>query len=147
MEIEAQTKKLIYLAHPLSSRHHMRKWELEMEDKYQVNIINPFYDLTFENVKKLDEGMELKEWMGQSSDELVLDDIHVISGCDALIALIDGSTSYGTIMEIAYAHALGIKVYAVVTNGYENHPWLMYHCDEIYIDLEDLEEVFNNGTI
>jgi hypothetical protein len=36
--------KTLYLAHNFESRKTIRKWELKMEGRYNINLDNPFYD-------------------------------------------------------------------------------------------------------
>lgn len=58
-----------------------------------------------------------------------------IAGCDALLvnAL---RPSWGTAMEVKYAHTFGKRIVAFV--GFQRpSPWLKYHCQYVFPDLED----------
>jgi hypothetical protein len=59
---------------------------------------------------------------------------------DGIIAIIDGSISYGTLHEMVYAHLYGKKVFAVITNGHIGHPWLRHHSTKAFVDLDGLED-------
>lgn len=139
-----------YLAHPFDSRHKMREWEKKMEKKLGIVIVNPFFDQNRPDMKLItDKGTTLtsqatrKTRYGLSDGDvkaLVERDLKLINDCDGLIAIVDGSLSYGTIQEMVYAHQKSRKVLAVISNGHIGHPWLRYHADEVFDSLEALEE-------
>jgi len=140
----------MYLAHPFSSRHKMREWELEMEKEWNLNIINPFFDVVREDKEIIDKKdvtlttqATRKERYGLTDEQcatLVERDVSLIKNSDGMIAIVDGSLSYGTIQEMVYAHKLGVPVYAVILNGHIGHPWLRYHSTKIFETLEELAE-------
>jgi len=125
-----------YLAHPFDSRKAMRQWELETEVQYDIEIINPFYDIGRCDVEPIDDGTKAR-YEGLNSTELVNRDLSAIWSCGGVIAYVNGDLSYGTIMEIVYAKQFGREVHLICTNGQENHPWLLHHSDFIYTSLED----------
>ena len=131
-----------YLAHPFGTRAEMRQWELAMEVRYDIEIVNPFYDLHRSDVDAIDQG-HMQRYAVIAS-EIVDRDLEAIRKSDGVIAYIDGSRSYGTIMEIAYAVMFGVRVYIVCTNGEERHPWLRYHdCNgKPCISLNEFEAVY-----
>lgn len=142
MEDKEKRKVTAYLAHPVLTRKYVREWELEIEKKYNIDLINPFYDVggpECENIRRLDNGESLKLFF-KYEQYLVHRDIATIANSDFLIAVIDGSTSYGTIMEICYAHQLHKPVYLIITNGEENHSWLKFHSTKIYTSFISFEE-------
>jgi len=139
-----------YLAHPFNSRHKMREWELEIEKKFNIDIINPFFDverndkdvienkantLTSQSTRKDRYGLDDYE-----VNELVERDLDLIQSCNGIIAIVDGSLSYGTIQEMVYAHLNKLNVYSVISNGHVGHPWLRYHSHKVFESLEDLEK-------
>ncbi len=71
---------------------------------------------------------------------IVEEDIKLIKECDGMIAIIDGALSYGTIQEIIYGYINKKKIYLIVTNNHENHPWLVYHSNKIFTNFKDCEE-------
>jgi len=79
----------------------------------------------------------------------VQNDISHLLSCDGLLGIINGSVSYGTIMEIAYTRWFGIRpVFLLVTNGHHEHPWLRYHSDKIVTtpkDMQTLLQAFKEG--
>lgn len=139
-------KKLcLYLAHPFDSRKSIRKWELKVEKKIDIDLINPFYDNPSRNdVLDIDAGrMERYE----VSPVLIVErDLKLIGESDGVIAIIDGSLSYGTIMEIVYATIYIKPVFIVVTNGHIKHPWLQYHATESFESLHELRRWLNKGA-
>ena len=129
----------IYLAHPFDARFEMRKWELATEVKYDIEIINPFYDITREDVDVIDSGIAGR-YERLNPQELVNRDLEAIYSCDELLAIVNGCLSYGTLMEIVYARLCDKDISIVCTNGHEKHPWLQYHADEVYTSLEEYEQ-------
>jgi len=136
----------IYLAHPFGARHHIRNLQSEWVFKYKHEFINPFYDSAVEQVmvKQTDDGkIDYFTLLGMlDAKKIVEEDLKMIEVCDAIIAYIDGTISYGTIMEIVYAKMMGKKIVIVVTNGYENHPWIRYHADSVYLTSAEMAEGF-----
>ena len=132
----------LYGAHPFSYRKWFRQWELHLEVKFDIEIVNPFYDLAREDIKAIDEG--LMNRYEADHNTLVDRDLEAISDCEGVIAIINGDGSYGTPMELVYAHNWSKTVHAIIMNGHENHPWLKYHSDYIYTSLEQFEKEFNH---
>ena len=129
----------LYLAHPFDTRHWMRVWEKGFEKRTGVVLNNPFYDAPDrEDVERIDAG-RAERYEQLIASDLVLRDVKFILSNGGIVALIDGSISYGTIMEIVYAHIHNLPVYTVVTNGHENHPWLVYHSAMVFTSLGDFE--------
>ena len=143
-----------YLAHPFGSRKWVREIELELENRLGVKLINPFYDDDGENPEPVDsEKINVYDWMKKLNPNKVIErDLDLITHCNGVIAFITDDRSYGTTMEIVYAHMMFKPVYLVVMNGYEEHPWLKYHSTEIFTDVSELEEFLkvigggNDGT-
>jgi len=128
----------LYLAHPFDSRHSIREWELITEVKFELELVNPFYDLGRSDVDPIDDGRH-ERYERLDPEALVSRDIEAIGNSDGVIAFVNGELSYGTIMEVVYAHLLNLPVYAVVTNGHHDHPWLRYHATEIFKTVQELE--------
>ena len=129
----------LYMCHPFDSRFEMRKWELSVEVHYDIEIINPFYDLHRDDVVGIDDGRDGR-YEKLDPEEIVTRDIYAIQESDGVIAYVNGDLSYGTIMEIVYAYEDSRPVYIICTNGHENHPWLVFHATEIFTSKEDFEE-------
>ena len=113
-----------------------------MRHEHGIDFINPFYDKDIENPTLVDEGkMDVYEYMKQLDPVTIVErDIECIYESMGVIAFVTDSISYGTIMEIVYAYNNSVPVYMMVTNGYEEHPWLKYHATEIFTLFSDLEE-------
>jgi nucleoside 2-deoxyribosyltransferase len=95
-------------------------------------------------VRRADEGnINILNLLGSLNPRLIVEeDLALIEDCDAIIAYINGDTSYGTIMEIVYAHLSKKLIAGVITNGYVNHPWLKHHCTDIYTNFNEMEDEF-----
>jgi len=136
-------KEEYYLAHPFDSRKEVREWELGFEKRTGINLLNPFYDAPCRtDVEKIDAGRQ-ERYEKVDENELVQRDVSHIKkrGVKGIIALINGDLSYGTIQEMVYAKIIcKKKVYSVITNGHENHPWLKYHSTKVFLNKEQLEE-------
>lgn len=136
-QTETELVYTFYLAHPFDSRFDVRKWELEIEQRYGLNICNPFYDITRDDIGSIDAGVSGRYEIDPR--EIVERDLLAIAKMPALVAIVDGSTSYGTIMEIVYARGLEKKIYIVCTNDHHRHPWLRYHADRIFTSRLEFE--------
>jgi nucleoside 2-deoxyribosyltransferase len=138
----------LYLAHPFDSRESVRKWELEMEKKFpMLNLVNPFYDTKravpglLERVdKKIITKAEYYSELEPHAKKVVIQDLEQISKASGTVAVVDGSSSYGTIMEIAHSFLMNKPVYIIVTNGHIKHPWLQFHANELFESFEDFEK-------
>lgn len=135
-----ETKMKFYLAHPLASRTDIRKHELAIEKEHKdLKLINPFYDLTRDDIKKIDQGL-ITRWKFKKKDcsRIVEGDVEAILDSDGILAVIDDSLSYGTILEIAYAKFAHKFVVLLNLNSTHKHPWLKYHADFIIRNWEDV---------
>ena len=122
------------------SRFKVRKWELEFEKRTGIELINPFYDRKRLDVLNIDAG-KVKRYDVDAST-IVDNDTGIIAEPDVtgIVAIIDGSLSYGTIQEMVYSKIINNKpVYSLITNGHDKHPWLMFHSTEVFTKLDQLE--------
>jgi len=132
----------LYLAHPFDARHRMREWELGFESRTGIVLNNPFYDAPDRSdVEQVDAG-RAERYEKLEPTSLVQHDLSFLIGSNGLLGIIDGSISYGTIMEIVYARMLRLPVYLIVTNGHHQHPWLIQHSDRIFTSFESCEAYF-----
>lgn len=130
----------MYLAHPFGTREETRRWEQRIEEKYEVDLFNPFYDSNRQDIVDIDAGRKERYAMtDEDKQELVQRDLEFIKQQEGVLAIIDGSTSYGTIMEIVYAGLFGKPVFIIVTNGHTNHPWLQVHAVKVYQSFKEFE--------
>ena len=140
MEKRKEGKISAYLAHPLKSRKYIREWELKFEEKFSIELLNPFYDLgglETEITKQRDEGKEVNFPEGYFN-KLVQRDLTAVLNSDFVVAFVDGSSSYGTIMEICYAHMFGKAVFIIATAEYaKGHEWLLYHSTTMFNSIEE----------
>ncbi len=83
-----------YLAHNFESRKAVRRWELRMEGKYNINLDNPFYDnperatdMTVVDTFK-DGSTEQKEYLRtRNAEDIVEDDLDKIRKSDVIVAV------------------------------------------------------------
>jgi hypothetical protein len=127
-----------YLAHPFDSREIMRKWELKIEKSNNIEIVNPFYDIARKDVDDIDKSRK-ERYEIDNPQELVERDLYAIHSTQGVIAIIDGSISYGTIMEIYHSFQIGVPVYIICSNGHHDHPWLRYCAKKIFTNLSEFE--------
>ena len=135
----------LYLAHNFNTRKAVRKWELKMEGKYNINIDSPFYDnpKRVEEMKILDSmkdgNRKQRNYLSRrSSNSIVEDDLDKIRKSDGIIAIVN-ETRIGTPMEIFFAsRILRIPVY-VISKKYYSHPWIKEHATLIFKDRKDFE--------
>ncbi|MEM3646555.1 MAG: hypothetical protein QW334_00220 [Thermofilum sp.] len=114
----------IYLAHPFGLRGFMRKWELEIESKYPVEIVNPFFDLP-----------ERHDYI-----EIVEKDLEALDGCDIVLAVVS-ERSVGTKMEIFHARRSGkIVVAYFIDPELRSDPWIQYCVTFAAYTLNEAEE-------
>jgi len=131
-----------YMAHPFDYRKKAREWELGIEKKLGINIINPFYDTGRQDAKDIDAGRLARYQIDPNI--IVEKDVEWIDRSKGMIAFITGDLSYGTIQEMVYAHSKGKQVLSVITNGHDKHPWLQYHSTEVFTKVGDLETFLEN---
>ncbi|MHA1676586.1 MAG: nucleoside 2-deoxyribosyltransferase [Candidatus Njordarchaeales archaeon] len=140
--------KKIYLAHPFDKRFEIREKELEFEEKYNIELINPFFDIKTKGVdetKHNDE--EIYKQVSDKYKEVVGSCINAIHNSDIIVAYVYSDCfSIGTLQEIIYAKLINKQVY-VITNDekVKGHCWIKYWADGIYSSLDEinLEEVSN----
>lgn len=145
MIVEGNMK--LYLAHPFDSRAVIRKWELRFEERTGIELLNPFYDADGRtDIEMIDAG-RAERYEKLVPGELVKRDLIHIHQSDGMVAIVDGSLSYGTIMEIVYGNLFHSReaIHIVVTNGHEHHPWLVAHAGRIYTSFEGFEKGIVHG--
>ena len=143
------SKRSAYLAHCCSSRHKIREWELKIEEKYNLNLDNPFYDgnpndIEVRNIKSLDETGKEIEKPTEYQNYLVWKDLDRIIKSDFVIAILDDNYSIGTHMEIFFARMVKKPVYCICLNKYAiEHSWIKYCSTQIFPDLKEFEIFLN----
>jgi len=144
--------KIFYLAHNFGTRKKIRKWELRIEGKYNIQLDNPFYDNPnrAEEMRKLDKmkegSKEMVEFLGNRNDidNPVDNDLEKIRKSDGIVAFVVASkkfaTMIGTPMEVFFAaNTLRIPVY-VITNKFAFHPWIKKFATMIFRTRKEFEE-------
>ena len=129
---------------PFDFRKEARAWELGIEKKLGIEILNPFYDTGRQDAKDIDAGRLARYQIDPI--EIVERDIDWIKRGKGLIAFITGDLSYGTIQEMVYGTMLKKPVYSVITNGHDKHPWLQYHSTKVFTEIGELETFLENDV-
>ncbi len=130
----------LYLSHPRESMDYVRKWELEFERRSGINLLNPFFEISREN-SDIDQNEKDATKAHKILNGSTVDDelIFILKGRRGLLTIIDGNYTLGASMEMVYAKLFGKPAHTLVTNGYENHPWVVRHSSEIYTDRDVME--------
>lgn len=137
--------KTLYLAHNFNTRKQIRKWELKMEGKYNINLDNPFYDnpnraREMEVLDSMKDGnRKQRDYLSKrSAESIVEDDLNKIRKSDGLLAIAN-NTRIGTPMEIFFAsRILRIPVY-IVSKKYAKHPWIVQHATMTFNNTKEFE--------
>jgi len=138
--------KTLYLAHNFNTRKNIRKWELKIEGRYNINLDNPFYDnpnraKEMEVLDSMRDGnRKQRDYLSQrSAKSIVEDDLDKIRKSDGIIAIAN-DTRIGTPMEIFFAgRILRIPVY-VVSKKYAQHPWIVQHATMTFTSMAEFEK-------
>jgi len=136
----------LYLGHPFEIREQVREWELEVEKRLRVDLVNPFYDVWREDIEKIDSG-EVGKYEKCDPKKIVQRDVFNIAKTQGGIYILEDPQkvfSVGTIQEMVYSCILGKPTYSLVFNGYPNHPWIVYHSDEIFTSWNELDKFLLN---
>ena len=127
-----------YLAHPFEARKIVRPWELLVEKFFNINLINPIYDLYSEATKLIDDGLKTR-YEKVDYIKLVERELEQIrgDGTKGVIMIQPGNFfSIGAYHEMVYTHNIGKPVYVLIMNGHHEHPWVKYHSTKIFTTWE-----------
>lgn len=121
-----------YLAHSCELIDKIRKWEVKIEAKYRIDLINPFKGNSFENMselRKLTTRRQLLKYMKtldeETNDKIVQYDLELERKCDGVVAIFT-SPSIGTSQEIIAGALLYQMPVYVICGDYVSHPWICY---------------------
>ena len=125
--------KTFYLAHSLSKRKQIRKWQICLEGKYDIKFTNPFYNNQYERaeIEKLDKMRTRREkrefqqsWNEETCKRIVDIDLSLVRKSDGVVSYFEQPT-IGTCQEIIMAaYVYHIPVY-IIAGNYIYHPWLV----------------------
>jgi len=130
--------KQYYIAHTISTRHHIRDVVTPFLNARGIRLINPFYDAsgqpreTRPDIKYLDEhGIQTYSMSTLAGiplitpEEIVPGDLGFIERAAGVIWYLI-SSSIGSSMESFYNSYTLKKPLIVVTDKYQKHAWLIY---------------------
>jgi nucleoside 2-deoxyribosyltransferase len=129
------------MAHPLEARKTVREFELEIEKRTGIELVNPFYDRERDDIIDIDNGKTTR-WQIPAAP-VVEADIAAIRECDAFLAILTDKLSIGTPMEIVYAYLAKKPIYILDFNEVGKHPWIRYHATTVVSSWDELEMVLN----
>lgn len=129
--------------------------ELNIEEKLDIELINPFYDTEEKNfVEKLDR-KEIKLWQareqklakmnGLKMDNTVERDLEFCRNTDGILWLAPYHRfTIGAPMEAFYTHSVGKPVYTITYKKNVNHPFLKYVSSQIFTSSTDFIKWWKN---
>jgi len=137
---------MLYLAHPLMMRREVRQWELEFEEKYGIDLLNPFYDGDAVEGNALDEGYDPNiDPDPKTGGDIVHRDLDLIRGCQGLLAFIESEKhSVGTAMEIFFNSYILDRPTYVISKTVTHHPWIRGLVSKRFIGTKDFERYIDN---
>lgn len=146
-------KKLkLYLAHGLPTRHEVRKIELELEAKYNVELHNPFYDSGCrDDIDNLDNNKTCDEIRNKFDIShcwnIVNRDLKAIDKNHGVVAYIIGDVGLGTAFEMGYCYYWSGCPLIIVSERYYNHPWARCYADFIFRNQIEFEEFLSKYSL
>jgi len=142
----------LYLAHPLDERHIVRKIELELEKKYNIELVNPFYDSHRQDITDLDNGIISRhDFTKSQSIRISNKDLSILNSCDGILVYQPYNT-IGSILELGHAHVLktlGIKMVTIIIGipKITNHLWIKAYCDYRFRTFKNFEKFLKEMDI
>ena len=141
--------KKYYLAHNFNDRYEIRNIELYIEKRYNIELLNPFFDqkrndlVSSKEKNRHEIKRKFKKLTIKECENIVERDLKSIRKCDGLISIINNE-SIGTSMElIMCAYVYRMPIY-VITTKCNHHPWIRYLVKnsngKIFKHLSDFEE-------
>ena len=130
--------KNYYLAHPLASRHEVRKWELSFETRAGIQLLNPFYDVHRPDIEDLDSNIQnprVKDYI-----RIVEDDLGLLRSQEGLLCFLDNNPTIGVYQEMVYGFLDKKIVHTIVREQLMTHTWINYHSKKMFRSLEEFEE-------
>lgn len=138
-------KKLrLYLAHPLDERKTIREIELRLEKKYNIELVNPFYDSYRKDITDLDNGIITRhDFTKSQSIRISNKDLSILNSCDGILVYQPYNT-IGSILELGHTHVLktfGIKMITIIIGipKITNHLWIKAYCDYRFNSFKKFE--------
>jgi len=121
----------LYLAHPFDRRKQIREVELGIEKITGIELHNPFYDSTREDICSIDAGREDRCSPSMNFRAIVEGDLSSIDDSDGIVAYIEnGVHSIGTMFELWNTAMLCEDKYVFVVSADSlGHPWIRYLLD------------------
>jgi nucleoside 2-deoxyribosyltransferase len=137
-------KLVLYIAHPIETRHKMIEIKERLERNYPVRLVSPFYEIARKEIKILDSLKTKKEiciykqqWTKKIKRDIVELDLKLIDECDGILAYVPYPT-IGTSMEIQYAKDKNKLVYTIAKK-YADHPWIVNNSTKIFTKFSAFE--------
>jgi nucleoside 2-deoxyribosyltransferase len=130
--------KSVYLAHPFAKKEYGKEIQSRLEN-LGIEVINPFErgEQAIYDKKLSPNGGGLDD---QDCADIVKMDLEKIDKAGAVVALLLGVPSIGTMMEIFYAgHVKGYPVYALAPDEWQRkHPWIRFYSKAVVSTEQEL---------
>ncbi len=114
-----------YLAHSLAWRKMVRKIEHILERMYDIELVNPFYDVERDEIQTIDEGLITPYDSGLDYFQIVKKDLDLLHSCDGILAFVT-EESGGTWCEIWEGYKEKKPVFVIARGILKNHVWIKY---------------------
>jgi hypothetical protein len=130
-----------YLAHATIDQEWVRQLELQWENHYDIEILNPFWDIEreAEYMRAILNGYA--ESYGQDTSVVVERNRIGVLTCAKTLAIVTGNFTVGTIGEMAFGHSIGKEVVTIALNGHHKNYWIRELSSEVYVAVEEFEQM------
>jgi len=135
--------KHYYLAHQLKHRFLVREIELQLEKKFNIELVNPFYDGKRRDIQKLDKGnFKRTDFSLKDAKKIVENDLKAIDRSDGIVSIIIDIESIGSYMEIFYGyHVLHKPVYVISPDvKIRKHIWIKSNSTKQFSSITNFEK-------
>lgn len=147
-------KLKLYIAHSLAHRKKIRKTQLEIEAKFNIKLVNPFYEQVREEINILDQIISREDkdlykqsWSDEACQNIVEMDLRMIRHCDGLLVfLVSNEALIGTAMEMQFAKMLDMKIYTI-TRHHQFHPWVRFYSTQIFNNITEFKKYLEKEGI
>lgn len=138
--------KFYYLANQFKYRHDGLQLQKKLEYYHDLYLVNPFYDGQRQDVYEFDKaehnGIVLPLRSIDRCQEIMFDDLQMISDSDGIICILYDHDALGSFIEIFYcSYILKLPVYLICAEpSIRDHLWIRALCWKIFSNIEEFVE-------
>lgn len=130
----------LYFAHAFDNRNKLLGWINKFNrNKKGVYLTNPFL-ISEHPAFKDKSGSIYYNKIKRDAKMIVAKDLGLLKSCDGVVAFIDDVHTIGTFMEVVHAFYYNKPIYIICTNGWDKHPFLVYHATKIFKSIRGFEQ-------